>query len=256
MKHMKGILLFFAVIACFAISNVAAFPENAEFDSLFEKANTLYGEGKFDEAIIEYQKIISYGFESGSLYYNMGNCYFKKGNLGRALLCYEKARLLIPEDSDLRSNYEYARSKAVASSMPLKKIWFLRMADKAFENFSVNKLTIFMYVVYFVFILSILMRIFSRSFNKIFPFALIILAAVFILSGLALKDKITKIGAESIVVGEAVDVKFEPFDKATTFFQLNQGDNVIIIDQENGWRKIKRQDGKIGWVKSDNIEVI
>ena len=76
------------------------------------------------------------------------------------------------------------------------------------------------------------------------------------MSGLALKDKITKIGAESIVVGEAVDVKFEPFDKATTFFQLNQGDNVIIIDQENGWRKIKRQDGKIGWVKSDNIEVI
>ncbi len=80
-------------------------------DYIFYKGNTLYEESLYDEAIREYSKLHEQGLESGSLYYNIGNCYFRMEDLGRAILFYRRAEQYTPNDPNLHQNMGYARSK-------------------------------------------------------------------------------------------------------------------------------------------------
>jgi tetratricopeptide (TPR) repeat protein len=80
--------------------------------ALFIRANGLYGDGKYAEAATAYEQILAQGIESGAVQYNLGNAYLKAGDVGRAVLAYERARRLIPGDPDLAANLGFARESA------------------------------------------------------------------------------------------------------------------------------------------------
>ncbi|HSA31118.1 MAG TPA: tetratricopeptide repeat protein, partial [Candidatus Omnitrophota bacterium] len=81
-----------------------------EPSAVFAKANTEYQQGRYEEAGGLYEQILESGQESGALYYNLGNSYFKKGQIGKAILNYERALDFFPRDADLQANYAFARS--------------------------------------------------------------------------------------------------------------------------------------------------
>jgi tetratricopeptide (TPR) repeat protein len=56
--------------------------------------------------------IIADGFESGAVYYNLGNAYFRAGDYGRAIVNYRKAKPLRPRDSYLEANLQQALATA------------------------------------------------------------------------------------------------------------------------------------------------
>jgi len=221
----------------------------------FYQANSYYAKGKYGKAIDEYEQILSQGVESGNIYYNLGNSYFKKGELGKAILNYEKAKRFIPRDSDLRSNYEYAQSLVKTTVPAERKGWFVRLIDRVFGLFTVNGLTIFLSIIYVVF-LSVIAGGFYISLLRKYRIALTgMLLVIFMLTSFALKKKVFLIGREAVVTAEKTDVKFEPFDRATTHFTLYQGMKVGALSESGLWEKVKRSDGKIGWVKKDKIAV-
>lgn len=78
----------------------------------FDRANKFFDSGSFSEAAAVYQDIIRSEGTSVSLLYNLGNCYFRTGDYGKAILCYERARLLAPRDPDLNANLAQARKAA------------------------------------------------------------------------------------------------------------------------------------------------
>jgi tetratricopeptide (TPR) repeat protein len=78
--------------------------------TIFFKANTRYHDGAYEDAAREYQRLLESGIESGNLFFNLGNAYFKVGDVGRAILNYERAALFMPSDPDLAANLAYARS--------------------------------------------------------------------------------------------------------------------------------------------------
>ena len=51
-------------------------------ESIFERGNQLYQEADYTGAIETYEAVLSAGFESADLHYNLGNAYFKEGDLG------------------------------------------------------------------------------------------------------------------------------------------------------------------------------
>ena len=69
-----------------------------------------YEKGDYQQAITRFQALVQAGVRNGKLYYNLGNAYMKKGDLGRAVLWYERAARLIPRDPDLNFNRDYAAS--------------------------------------------------------------------------------------------------------------------------------------------------
>src|SRR5262249_45435626 len=77
--------------------------------SSFDEANKLYEQGKYQEAIAAYQRLIVQNDVSAALYFNLGNAWFKSGRTGQAIASYRLAQRLDPRDPDIRANLRFAR---------------------------------------------------------------------------------------------------------------------------------------------------
>jgi tetratricopeptide (TPR) repeat protein len=75
----------------------------------FGQANERYTRGEYEKAAVAYEQLVDRGVESESLYYNLGNAYFRVGRLGPAVYNYERALRLDPNFEDARYNLRVAR---------------------------------------------------------------------------------------------------------------------------------------------------
>jgi len=247
-------LLFFVVV----FNLRSSFAQGAGFATakqFFYQGNSAYKEAKFEEAIDNYEKVLSLDLESGNLYYNLGNSYFKKGELGKAVLNYEKALFFIPNDSDLKSNHEYVVSSLNLNAQSFGN-WFEKLANRLFEVATINFLTILLSVIYIVVILALICNLFFDGAKKVIKIFFLALIALFVLSAVSLDSKITYFNKGAIVISKEADVKFEPAEAATTYFKLTEGNKVEILNKVENWYKIKRPDAKTGWIDKRKLGLI
>jgi len=263
-KNRKLILkfLYFAVFYCillFGFLPRLVFAQGGDDDSLlktFEKANNFYKENKYNEAILEYEKVVSQGFESGNLYYNLANSYFKKGEAGRAVLNYERARQFIPGDGDLKSNYDFVRSILNLNSQGLSGNRLEKGVDKLSAGISINGITVVLAVLYAAIILILIFSLFFPQIKRPAGILIVILAGFFVLGAVSLKRKMIYLYKGAVVISKVAAVKFEPLENATAYFELTEGSFVEAVEEGGNWEKIKRADGKIGWIDKAAIELI
>ncbi|MEO5359717.1 MAG: SH3 domain-containing protein [Nitrospirota bacterium] len=247
--------IFMTIIVFAALTSPAHAGADTAAADVFKKAAAFYTEGKYDEAIKEYNKPIQEGYESGNLYYNIGNCYLKKNNIGYAILYYEKAKRLIPADDDLRANYEYAESLIKNRQTTDSRSWLNRQLDKIYNQLTTRALTVLLAFLYVMIFAVLTAGLFVEWIRKKYSTIIISAAAVFLIISLyVLYERLS--WGQSVVLAEKVEVRYEPFDKATVFFTLYEGMKVEVIAVETNWYKIKRPDGKAGWITKNNIGLI
>lgn len=86
-------------------------PESAEIK--YNIGNTLYMQGKYDEAFGEFNKVLT--AENPDLhfrsYYNMGNTLYRMEKLPESILSYTQALRVNPDDIDSKYNLEYVRNE-------------------------------------------------------------------------------------------------------------------------------------------------
>ena len=102
---------FSIAAALFLVVSQIAFA--SESDDLMKQGNQFYQDRQYEKAIDTYQKIITMGYVGTSLYYNLGNSYYRDGKIGYAILYYEKALELSPGDDDVIHNLAIANLKTV-----------------------------------------------------------------------------------------------------------------------------------------------
>jgi tetratricopeptide (TPR) repeat protein len=240
-------MLNFVVVCCA--------PQHARCES-FKDANQLYKDNKYDQAAQAYEKILQTGFESGSLYYNLGNSYFKAGSFGRALLNYERARFFIPSDSDLNSNYNFVRSLlSVPPGANSGKLLF-KWLDRLYEGMSINGLTFMLSFLWFSILGMLTAILFIPGIKRYAGIALALFGITLVVSSVSLGRKVSFYDRGAVVIAGDTEAKFEPSVAATTYFKLIEGSSVIVLDRSAGWVKIRRPDAKIGWVPAASIEDI
>src|SRR2546426_6371118 len=74
----------------------------------FKAANALYDAGKFAEAAAAYERVEP---KTASVYFNLGNAFFRQDKVGLAVLNYERARRLAPRDPDILANLKFAEQR-------------------------------------------------------------------------------------------------------------------------------------------------
>lgn len=240
-------LIIFSALMCAQ----AAF---AQHEKVFYKGNTLYEEGLYDPAIKEYSQLLAQGLESGNLYFNLGNSYFKKGELGKAILYYERAKRLIPRDGDLKSNYKFASSK-IAYNVSEESSWLHGALDR-FNMFTVNELTIILSCIFTSICVLLITGIFIHAIKRYAYIVLPVLIIIFMTLAVSLYNRVSALDREGVIISSHAEAKYEPVDNATTHFTLYEGMKVYVLELKKEWVKLRRPDGKIGWIRAQEMEKI
>lgn len=240
--------------ACVPVGSYAQSITSVQAQEHFQKGNALYKEGKFAEACQEYSAISAAGLASGEIYFNIGNCYARRGMMGHALVSYERARLLIPQDSDLRANYEFIRSELALPEVT-QDLWG-KMLDGINEAFPVAMLGIIVLILYACIFVCIGFGIVFVAARRVITSIIFIVFMVTTVGGFAWYRKINFVNRGAIVIVGDAPVRFEPADAGTVYCTLTAGSRIEILESIGAWAKVLRSDGKIGWVQNSAFEKI
>jgi tetratricopeptide (TPR) repeat protein len=252
LRTFGSLILFLAFVlpACLDLSFAQKAATAVAPGALFYQANINYQEGNFEAAIEDYNRLIDMGWEGGSIYYNLGNSYFKDGRLGLAVLSYDKAMSFIPNDSDLKSNYDYVLQRLKLEPRPFGS-WIERTVHVLFQGMTIDILTVFLSVLYTVLIALLILSLFFPRLKRYTGLAAFVFLALFVLSAYALRIKINYLHKFAVVTAVKADARFEPLDNATVYFSLPEGSKVEVVEKAGDWCKIRRFDNKLAWVKQD-----
>jgi hypothetical protein len=223
---------------------------------LFAQANAAYEKGDYDAAIKGYDEAVSSGLKGGGVYYNLGNVGFKNGDLGLAVLNYERARLIMPLDSDLLANYRYVKSLLKQQDPPEKRMIILKWLDLPMRYLTVGQGVFIAAALYFFLMFYVIL---TRVFRKYAGFSMLVICLILPVLAAVTVPLIHKIGdieTSAIVTSKIVDARFEPQAGALVHFPMYEGMKVNIVRKKNQWYKIRRPDGKLGWVERPSVTPI
>ncbi len=227
---------------------------------VFEQANQLYQQGKFAAAAEAYEVILHNGYAGAELYYNLGNAYYKGGNVARAILSYERACKLNSNDDDLRHNLQIANLMITdkIDAAPRLFVWDYWEGVKGF--FSINSITWIAYGVYVLLLGSLAIVVVAGSFRgrKLGLITAFCTAALLLAFLLILVGKVSDLNNRdaAIVTAEITTIKNSPDTKSSDAFVLHAGIKVQITDRVSDWVKIRLADGKVGWMEKSAAEII
>lgn len=246
------------IILVFALSALSV--SAGENEVLLQKGNTLYQKGNYKEALNIYKQIFDKGLESSVLYYNLGNAYFKTGDVPSAIIFYEKAKRLDPADDDIDFNLKVSNQKIIDKTDVLPQLFYQRWWNNLTGLFSLDgwaiativffAFTLFLFAVYFA-TRSIILRKVS-FYVGIVIFLLSILSIVFALQQ---HQKLMEKN-EAIIFTPSVTIKSSPDEKGQDLFILHEGTKVGIIDNIGEWTEIRLSNGSVGWMRTSGLEVI
>jgi tetratricopeptide (TPR) repeat protein len=223
----------------------------------FAAAGAAYAKGRYPQAIALYQQITAQGYESGPLYYNLGNAYYKTGAVGQAVLYYEKARRLSPGDADLQANLAYALKNVNEGA----QTWQNRFWEKTVTRLTLEQGWVAASLCFLILAgLIILVILKPEQLNHGKPWLRIALTldalCLVILLSLTICTEIDHSRRYAVAIKDGGQARFEPNPQATLHFVLPEGARLQILEQKTGWSLVQRRDGVRGWVQAGYLKTI
>lgn len=244
--------------------NTTVIVSGTESDVTPEIAVRAYRDQDYKKSIAIYEEIVAQGMAedkvSAQLYYNLGNAYFRDNQLGKAILCYERALLLDPGDGDIRHNLRFAQNRTVDRIDTAANLFFTNWFRGIRNIFSSNQWATIGIVLFILFLVCVAVYLFMRLlwarksafYAGIVLFLLMITANIFAFS--QKRERILKDSA--IVMVGAATVNASPDTNSNQLFELHEGTKVKIRNSDGNWFEIQIADGSVGWIHQQNVEII
>lgn len=238
----------------------AAAPATLNIENAWETGNNAYINGNYTEALEYYMAILNEGKYSAKLYYNVGNTYFKLGDMGRAILYYNRALRLTPNSEDVQHNLKIALAHTKDNITEIPEFFLNRWMRTLSRSMSCMAWSISSLASIGVMLLFLLLFFLGTSLKvRKAGFYGTLLAVLFVIfsSSFALAERKNMLTREdAIVLSSAISVKSSPDKSATDLFVLHEGTSVRILSEIDGWYEITIADGKKGWTENSNVEKI
>ncbi|MBK9513083.1 MAG: SH3 domain-containing protein [Flavobacteriales bacterium] len=225
-------------------------------DSLNAAAAKAYLAGDHATALVHYTALLEFGISS-DLYYNIGNCHYKLGDIALATLHYERALKLAPGDEDLRANLELARarSKDRVNELPGSSLlaqWNRLAGGRDPDHWA--RISLWSVSVMFVLLaITLFLRATKlRRWVRIMT-ALSALLAVGAFAMASARHAAITDNTGAIVMVPKVDVRSEPNGTSTVLFVIHKGTKVQVLEHSGAWVEIKLANGTVGWMQEEGL---
>jgi tetratricopeptide (TPR) repeat protein len=225
----------------------------------FEKGNSFYRNGQFDQAVTAYEKILNQGLATSELYFNLGNAYYRLGKIAPAILSYERALRLAPNDADTKHNLELANFKTVDRIEPLPDLFFIQWLRSISAVLPIQTTALF-FVACWILLFGSLAMVYLLSGDSIPGLRWIALIAGVLLIPVAVLLTSQYLDWRSrdtaIVTAAVVTAKTSPDSQSVDAFVIHEGLKVMLSDALGDWVRITLADGKVGWIRTNECERI
>lgn len=245
MLKLKTWLIFFGLTWL-----AVAYGNARKFANQHKRAIEFYDAGDYGKAAKLYEQIIAEGLDSKEAYYNLGNCYFRLDQTGKAIAAYLAARRIDPNDPNVKANLNFVMksNQDKLSATPKSTLtqtllgWTTVLTLKSWLKMTSVLLSLGL--------IMLLLQAWWLSLadalqvsNRIF-----LTAAVFcgVMSGIRHRQQ-QEWGA---ITRNESTVHSGPSLDNTVLFKLSEGAPFLAKDRQNGWLLIELSDGKIGWLEA------
>ena len=250
MKNKLGLL---AVISLLATSPLLAVNHGM---SDFDAANQAYAARQYDDAIRIYENLLQNGGLSASVYYNLSNAYYLKGEIGKAVLGYQRALMLEPNAADIAANLAALRQVRGLSApdVPWWERPLLVFSLDAWAWLSFMSLTVAM--------LGVLARAVWLNVGATKKCPHRFFYGMTTVGGLVLLLAVGGVFAQNerldrqVVMIDAAPLKVSPFANAGDLASLKEGDLVKPLKRHQDFTYIKSVSGQKGWVSSGSLQAV
>lgn len=228
--------------------------------TLFTQAGEQYQQSNYAEAAVLYEQCIA-EYPSAEAYYNLGNAYFKQGELSQSIIAYERSLRLNPRDKDCKHNLAFAKTQIIDN---VEDNTFLLSAwATVIRNQLTTRTWFFISIGLWLICLIalVLFASFHHSVNSSFRQAMFHIAWIALLFAIITglnayslhrRDSLRQ---EAIITQGIVNAKASPDRSGTDLFTLHEGTKVTIHETLGDWSNI-HVGNNVGWIPTSNLERI
>ena len=256
----RGFLALPGILILWASPHLAPAASPPEERAIFAAGNDQYAAGKFEEAARHYRQLLNQGFQSEAVHYNLGNALFKMGQIGQAILQYEKAAALAPNDPDVRENLEFLRTLTVDRSSGVGAQTTAFFVERLLALTTVDQdAGMFGGIFALIGVLAgVLIVSGSPRLRAAMVWGIALMSLPLLLVGISFGVKLHREAtvAHAVVLQEKVDVRSGPGEENTTLFTVHEGLKVRLRSEQGSWYQVSLESGLSGWVPAPALGVI
>ncbi len=238
--------------------SIPAWSQN--YQTELDSAAYYYSNGAYEKVIAQYEGILGEGYHSAEVYYNLGNAYYKSNKFVQAIINYERALKLSPNDGDIAFNLKLANTHVVDKLDVVPEFFLNSWRDKFNQMLDSNTWAYMSLIIFILSLVLLLLFFFSGRMllRKITFWSAMVFLLAFLLSfNAARKNKwVAEKEPDAIVVTPSVTVKSAPNAVGTELFLIHEGLKIKVIDQLDDWRRIQLSNGNKGWLKASDLVII
>ncbi|MBT7654872.1 MAG: tetratricopeptide repeat protein [Flavobacteriaceae bacterium] len=245
-------------LTIFFIVSTFSLKAQAPVSPLFEEGNTAYNNGDFFKAVTLYEQTLLTGKHSASLYFNLGNAYYRLNKVAESIYNYEKARQLDPENEDFKVNSAFAQNMTIDAIEPLPESQLSQVQNSLYAIASASiwskivVLFVWLFAIFFsIYLLNKTIKL-KRLFFVLSLFSLVLFLSSFTIKFFANAEQENK--KYAIIFSNEINIWSEPNLRAEIQFTLHEGTKVELLDSLDEWEKIRIANGSEGWIKNASLK--
>jgi tetratricopeptide (TPR) repeat protein len=218
----------------------------------FAKANAAYEKNDYPKAAQLYRSAVDEGLADARLYFNYANSLFRQNQLGMAILYYEKARKLAPDDDDIAYNLRFATAQTIDKNAEPEPNVITKVLWALHSSYSINQgLWTALALATAAFLLATLALYASAALRGVLV-TLGVACGVALLAlapSLLYKIKQQETVRYGIVLAPSLGMYSGPGDSFQLLTKVHEGTKFEIVEVRGEWASVKLLNGKGGYVR-------
>jgi tetratricopeptide (TPR) repeat protein len=246
--------LSYISVLILVLCNVASF---GQVEQLKAEADAAYIAEEHQKAAELYQQILDQEYVSAEVEYNLGNSYFKTGQIALSILHYERALKLAPSDEDIQFNLKLANLSVKDKVEDIPQLFFIEWWNQILKVFSTDGWAWNAVIALLLGLVGFLLFRFSseEGIRRLTFYVGIICICWGAFSVYAAQKSFNHVvnDTRAVVFASTLNAKSAPDRKGKDLFVIHEGLVVTVTDEVNGWFRIKLSNGNVGWVPEGTI---